>query len=194
MEDETVRSSEDEGPEDISHSHSKDAAKEREKLEKEAKKQHENTKKDVRRKRQKRFTEQKQAKRERLSLERLPDEIIDILSSVDKNKNDAKIKATSDVKDINSTAKGRKKMKVSKKKYGDKLKVKVDDTKELRKISNLPKAYVLNKNYRASSESKVEKGRKFLKEQLYGERIKRVGSDSIRNSYAMRTARPKAKF
>ena len=214
MEDEIAQSSGDEAPEDVSHSESKNAAQERRKLENEAIKQLKDANKEKRRKREKKMKEQKQAKRER-TLERLPDEIIEILSSVDKEKERMKdtTLGVTDKNLIDASKEGNNRQDLSKKQNAKEkanevrpiLETEEDvddidqqdeidfDDEEPKVAKNVLKACVLNENYK-SKKSKAEKGKKFLREQLYGDRITRVQSSSIKNAKAIRTARPKSNF
>ena len=202
------QSSGDEAPEDISHSQSKGEAQERLKLENEARQKQKDAKKEVRRKRNTRLVEQKQAKKGRLVLnERLPDEIIDILSSVDKEKDEAKKEDKSKIQGVVSKSGGSALVTKTRKKerktqdcapaenlgISDEEECETDESEEEQEKGNVIKAYVLNQSYK-SKETKAEKGRQFLKEQLYGSRIQRVAASSARNVCAIKSARPKAAF
>ena len=215
MEEEEEQSSGDEAPEDISRSQSQSAAQERRNLEKEAIKKQKDERKNARRKRQDKMMEQKKVKKDQMiepkkvkkarSLERLPDEIIEILSSVDQKKDQMKEKerdiGDSDIIQLSNNKTGRL---VSKRKRQNEKNSKHRPTeneigeskitgKNRKKLKDLPRVCVLNERYKPE-ESKGEKGRKFLREQLYGKRIKRVDSISARSTSAIGLARPKTKF
>ena len=205
MEEEQEQSSGDEAPEDISHSQSKCAAHERRNLENEAIKKQKDERKNARRKRQDKMMEQKNVKKAR-SLERLPDEIIEILSSADQEKDQLKETvpkmADSDILQLSNDKRDRLAVPKSKRQNQKSSKHRPTDKKlyenkvtgkKRKKLKDLPKICVLNEKCKPE-ESKGEQGRSFLREQLYGSRIKRVDSISARNSRAIGLARPKANF
>jgi len=198
MEELRDESNDEEGPEDISHSESKSAARERQKLEKEVAKKQKDARKDARRKRQKIMIEQKERKKFK-TLDRLPEEVIDILSSVDQEKDLIKDTVSDSKKgdDLNLYKDDKQQPTTSKnkgpKKENSKHKPRTRRSGKKRKITGLPAVCVLNENYKPVA-SKAEKGRKFLREQLYGSRIKRVDSTTARNARAIVIARPKMNF
>ena len=199
MEELRDQSSEEEGPENISHLESKSAAHERQKLEKEVAKKQKDARKDARRKRQKMMIEQKEHKKFR-TLDRLPETVIDILSSVDQEKDLMKEKVSdrTEVDDLTLYKDDKQNPTTSKNKGPGKEKSKRKSNrrksdKKGKKVTGLPRVCVLNEKYKPIA-SKAEKGRKFLREQLYGSRIKRVDSTSARNARAIGSARPKMNF
>ena len=198
MEEELERSSGDEAPEDISLSQSKSNAHERRRMENEAIKQQKDARKEARRKRQSKLIEQKKAKKTR-TLERLPDEIIEILSSVDQQRDKLKDMASISIESskIELSSEDTNRSTASKKTRQDRMKTKHRPTGnkksgKVRGVQNL-RVCVLNERYKPG-ESKAKKGRIFLREQLYGDRIKRVDSISARSAKAIGNARPKVDF
>ena len=208
--------SDEDAPEDIQQSKAREVAQERQKQEREVVKQLKETKKEKRRKRHEILIEQKDNKKAKL-LSKLPDDILEILAAEDDKKGtveDGKSEANGGdkpseiasnvVKQLRSSKGGHENTKTKQRKkkkeaipessdedLGDLEDETLDEQEENEKII---KACVLKQKFKPE-ESKAKVGRDFLREQLYGNRIKRVSSTSLKNSRVLdRGAKPKAKF
>eukprot|EP00112_Aurelia_sp_Birch-Aquarium-sp1_P020908 Seg550.2 transcript_id=Seg550.2/GoldUCD/mRNA.D3Y31 product="hypothetical protein" protein_id=Seg550.2/GoldUCD/D3Y31 len=207
--------SDEDAPEDIQQSEAREVAQERQKQEREVIQQLKETKKNKRRKRQEKLIEQKGNKKAKL-LSKLPDDILEILAAEDNKKEtredgyeanddgdeERPSKVSNNGKQLKSSKgdhkSSEKKQKKKKKdpessdeEFGD---FEEDMLEEPEKNENVIKARVLKQKLKPE-ESKAKVGRDFLREQLYGNRIKRVSSTSLKNSHVLDCgAKPKAKF
>ena len=209
--------SDEDAPEDIQQSEAREVAQERHKQEREVIKQLKETKKEKRRKRHEILIEQKDNKKAKL-LSKLPDDILEILAAEDDKKRtveDGKSEANDgDDRPCEISSNVVKQLKYSKgghenakKKQKKKKKEAIPESSdedlgdledetmdELEENENIVKACVLRQKFKPE-ESKAKVGRDFLREELYGNRIKRVSSTSLKNSRVLnRGAKPKVKF
>ena len=211
--------SEDEAPEDMSLSEAKNEAQERSRNVQDSIHRQKTATKEYRRERQKRLKEQKLVKSKK-SLVRLPDEILNVLSEVDSTKTDSitgkeaketsglgldQETTTTPILPLSRSKRGSQKRRELKAGSAKKPKNEVfdgdlcDESKDSlaihgNSVSNVFPGAITVKQKLSSVESKANIGRKFLKEQLYGDRIKRVAASSFRNLQTKKHVRPSAKF
>eukprot|EP00794_Sanderia_malayensis_P011048 gene11048-12213_t len=198
-------SSDDEAPEDISLVAAKQSALERQKIEKETIKRAKELKKNKRRKHEEKFAQQKKIKLLN-NFEKLPDNILEAISEKEQSSVVETEKTTyhvttglSEDQEINDNNEDDEEINDEddddsndgdEKDYSD-----IDEEKD---FEDQPKMATITARVLKAREKELEQGarnaRDFLRDQLYGDRVKRVDSSSIRNRHGNIRAKPHSKF
>ena len=171
--------SDEDAPEDISLADAKKQAQERLKEKQTSIKHAKDLKKNKRRERAQQLLEQKETKQLK-NFDKLPESVLNALATEDINEGEDIAQETPDAAQSGD------------KTTEEDLSEESEEEEELEGIDNIS-AHILTwkKN---QSESKSQNGRDFLRNQLYGDRIKRVASSSIQFGKSSKIARPNAAF